>query len=159
MKLVSRRGGRLAFQLGRPERRVLLAALALYPQLNAAHQPLTRSKLRRKLAEAEALLHEVRSDHQRENKKLVTVFIRDRLGGSEALPGEEPFTLTLTRPEANWLLEVLNDVRVGSWVKLGEPEEDQLRKLAATPAKLRTLAAMEFCAFFQSALLEALDHR
>jgi hypothetical protein len=63
--------------------------------------------------------------------------------------------LALAPAQFEWLLQVLNDIRVGSWVQLGCPE--------LAPARLSELAAknpipftaMETSGYFQMALLEA----
>ena len=56
--------------------------------------------------------------------------------------------------EVEWLLQVLNDVRVGSWLALGEPERGQ--EPAVTAQNARYLLALELCGLFQSVLLAAL---
>ena len=37
--------------------------------------------------------------------------------------------LTLSGPEIEWLLQVLNDVRVGSWIALGSPDPESGKKI------------------------------
>ena len=66
------------------------------------------------------------------------------------------FRLLLQPTEVEWLLQVLNDVRVGSWLALGEPDEDKPPDL--TPENFRYAVAMEVCGAFQSALLAALGN-
>jgi hypothetical protein len=61
---------------------------------------------------------------------------------------------TLTASEMEWLLQVLNDVRVGSWLALGEPEELEIPEVNRTNAPY--LLAMESAGYFESALLDAL---
>ena len=61
---------------------------------------------------------------------------------------------TLMAPEMEWLLQVLNDVRVGSWLALGEPEELEIPEVNQTNAPY--VLAMESAGYFQSALLDAL---
>ena len=62
--------------------------------------------------------------------------------------------LLLKGAELEWLLQVLNDVRVGSWLKLGQPDENQSPDV--TPENFQFVLAMEVCGAFQSALLAAL---
>ena len=62
--------------------------------------------------------------------------------------------LTLAPTQMEWLLQVLNDVRVGSWLTLGKPEEGE-----APVFKERAgiyWVAMEVCGIYQSVLLSAL---
>lgn len=55
-----------------------------------------------------------------------------------------------------WLLQVLNDVRVGTWVSLGRPDPQTKHKLKPTAKNLHRLAIIELSGTFQMVLLEAL---
>lgn len=157
MKFVRRHGQTLRFELGKRERRLLLHALQLYPQLDVAHQRLTKAEKTERHTEAEDLRQEILSDHQRECRQLIGTFIGDKLGGTAEVPGSTAFPLALTRAQAEWLLEVLNDVRVGTWVRLGQPDEASLLGVTFNAENVARAAAMEYCAYFQSLLLEVLD--
>jgi hypothetical protein len=50
---------------------------------------------------------------------------------------------------------VLNDIRVGSWVKLGCPDLEKPAPLEMTRANARALQAMHISGQFQMELLEA----
>ncbi len=63
--------------------------------------------------------------------------------------------LTLSSPQMEWLLQVLNDIRVGSWLILGEPDEKKGKPIELNDANARYYAAMEFCGLFQMTLLDA----
>jgi hypothetical protein len=153
MKLTRRHGQTFHLELGRRERRVLVQALQLYPQLDVAHQRLTTAEKPGHHAGAEMLRREILSDHQRENRQCVSDFIAHGLGGPGEPPGQTPFPLAITRAQCDWLLEVLNDVRVGLWVRLGEPDEAGLMKLALSAESIALVTVMEYCGCFQSALL------
>ena len=88
-------------------------------------------------------------DHK---KKLNQFFNDDRRFFKEA-KGE--LRLTLNGEQMEWLLRVLNEIRVGSWVRLGRPELEAVRKIRPTNEQARFLASMELSGYFQSALLEA----
>jgi hypothetical protein len=62
--------------------------------------------------------------------------------------------MTLSAADVEWLLQVFNDVRVGSWVHLGLPEE-RIAKLTLENAP--HLWAMEMAGYFESQLLKALE--
>jgi hypothetical protein len=68
-------------------------------------------------------------------------------------------TIHLTPGQMEWLLQVLNDVRVGTWVNLGRPDAESKEKLEPTEENLRGLAMMELCGFFQMTLLEAMESK
>ena len=69
------------------------------------------------------------------------------------------FNFTLLRTDAEWLLQVLNDIRVGHWLLLGAPEEllemDDVNQLE--PALHRAWLAMELSGMFQMEILHALQ--
>jgi len=100
---------------------------------------------------------EAMSEHQRANRALIETMIRDALGGAvegKVSRGQAPFTLS--RTQAEWLLEVLNDVRVGCWVRLGRPDQESVRALKLSAANVADFGAMELAGYWQSLLLEAL---
>jgi hypothetical protein len=63
----------------------------------------------------------------------------------------EAFTVT----ELDWLLQVLNDIRVGSWLRLGSPADPH--RLELTKNNWDDFVALEFCGFMQSVLLRSLN--
>ena len=72
--------------------------------------------------------------------------------------GQNGLRFSLRAPQMEWLLQVLNDIRVGSWLILGSPDQ------AGKPIVLNEQTApyfwsMEMSGYFQSALLEALNEQ
>jgi len=51
----------------------------------------------------------------------------------------------------------LNDIRVGSWIKLGSPDPDASRRGGWTEETAPYWLTMELCGAFQMVLLDALD--
>jgi hypothetical protein len=86
------------------------------------------------------------------DRRLTQLFADDRAFFKEA---DGDFQFTLTGEQLEWLLRVLNEVRVGSWVRLGRPELAAARKIRLTGAYGRLYTAMELCGYFQANLLEA----
>ena len=78
--------------------------------------------------------------------------------GRFRLESPDQFRFTLTGEQMEWLLQVLNDMRVGCWVKLGRPELEP-----APPRKLRRRESPPPCppsnssGFFQMVLLGAYE--
>jgi hypothetical protein len=62
--------------------------------------------------------------------------------------------LSLSPAEAEWFMQVLNDIRVGSWILLGSPDG---KPLELTPEKAPHFVAMERAGYFQMQLLAALE--
>jgi hypothetical protein len=150
VKLVRVTKTRLVFHLGPREKRSLLQLLKLYPCVPSAHHVLSKSS---RLPDREAnqrLLDEALAEQRAENKKRLQAMLADPRRFDHTETGAR---LSLSRSEAEWVLQVLNDIRVGNWVLLGSPEE----KLAElTAANAPHFLAMEMAGYFQMPLLEAL---
>lgn len=151
MKLLEARPDALVFVLGRRE-------MALF--VNALHGfPVTRPKPPAVTAEgappndsAQALLEESLAEHKRENAAVLRKFLDSpdhiRVEGTTV-------HLTIPRESVEWLLQVLNDLRVGSWELLGCPKPDDVE---VTDENVLHYVVMETCGMFQMALLGALEN-
>jgi hypothetical protein len=151
MKLIQATQTRLVFHLGQREKQSLGSILKLYPRVPSAHHVLSKSG---QLPDAEAnqqLLDEALAEQRAENKKQVQALLADSRHFADTETGGR---LSLTRVETEWLLQVLNDIRVGSWVILGSPDN---KPAELTPANARHFLAMEMAGYFQMQLLEALE--
>ena len=150
MKLIRTTKGRLLFRLGQWEEHLLPEVLKLYPCLPPAHQKLSRAG---RVPDAEAnqrLLDEALAEHRAENRKHVQALLADRRKFGHDQTGGR---LSLSPAELEWVVQVLNDVRVGSWVRLGSPEEKTVKLNEQTAPHVQ---AMELAGYFQMQLLEAL---
>jgi len=150
VKLIQATKSRLIFQLGQREERLLLRVLSLYPCVPPAHRQLSKGG---RLPEPEAnqrLLDEALAEHRADNKKQLQALLADRRLFTQRETGAE---LSLSPAQVDWVLQVLNDVRVGSWVLLGSPEELAVDLNEKTAPHVR---AMEMAGYFQAQFLEAL---
>lgn len=157
MRLLRASKGNYQFHLGEREKHVFCELLGLYPCIPPAHQPLSKNG---KLPDGEVnqrLLDEALAEQRAENQKLLQTFLSDplRLVGIKK-QGDDGFRLTLSPAELEWLLQILNDIRVGSWLKLGSPEEPKLVLNAST---MPHVWAMEASGHFQMQLLAAVEKR
>ena len=140
------------YQIDAREEALLLAVLRLYPVLQNSHHRLSKDPERAGSAEQRLLeesMAQLRASHRR---KLDELFLAPQRYFKDA-PNER--RLVLTGDQFEWLLQVLNDIRVGSWVKLGCPDLEKAPPLEQTRANARALQSMHLCGQFQSALLEA----
>ena len=154
MELNRLEGDQYIFEMGKREKRVLLEILNRYPLIPVTHLRVTRSSGSAGLETNQRLLEEALTEQRAESKKQLDAWLQseDRFKAVKA-----GFLLTLSRHQAEWLLQVLNDVRVGSWIKLGEPNEMSERSITLTSENAPDLFTMEASAYFESVLLEALD--
>jgi len=149
VKLVRHAGERFEFQLGGREKDLLMEILGLYPRIPSAYQRLSKSAGSEE--PNQRLLEEALAEQRRENKKQLQALLADREKMTENAQG---WRLALTSAELEQLLQILNDVRVGSWVRLGSPES----RLEVLDEKMAPdFWAMETAGFFQIRFLQMLE--
>ena len=150
MKFIRSATDLLVFSLGKREREWLLAVLALYPRLSAAPEKLSRSTGSPGPESGQRLLDEALAEQRAENRRQMRALLADPRHFQETETGAR---LSLAPADLEWLLQILNDIRVGSWVRLGSPEAGPgvLNKQTAPD-----IWAMEMAGYFQSHLLEAM---
>ena len=96
------------------------------------------------------------AEERRSHQKTVQQFFSNQRR-FQAGPEDRLF-LELTEAESDWLLRILNDLRVGSWVKLGRPAQEEYSRLQPTPDNVADLATLMWTGQMQGVLLEALGH-
>jgi hypothetical protein len=145
-------GTSLVFHMSKREKQWLLSTLKMYPVLDASFHQINKTKDPANKAEQQLLEDEMAAQRRSHKKKL-----EQFLGGEERFLQESPdnFRFTLTPEQSEWLLQILNEVRVGSWVQLGRPEMAQAPGLVSSKEKAVYFNAMEMSGYFQMALLEA----
>jgi hypothetical protein len=149
---VTRSDRQWVLHLSTRERRLLFEILKLYPRMPVGHLRLSQSGAGTEAEANQRLLEEALAEQRKENKQRLQALLADAERWKEIKPG---FRLALSAGEIEWLLQVLNDIRVGSWVALGSPEQIyQLALLNETTAP--HFWAMEISGLFQQPLIEAL---
>ena len=119
MKVLRRTSERIVFGLGVREKTLLDQLLGYYPVQPESRPQLSRNLPAERLAEAETLLHEA----LREQKKELAAWLHTRFAEGESLSRTgSGWRLTLKTPEVECFLQVLNELRVGAWTRLGCPE-------------------------------------
>ena len=150
MKLVKATKARLVFELGQREKRSLPQILKLYPCMPSGHHMLSKSGRLPDRVANQQLLDEALAEQRAENKKQVQALLADPRRFEHTETGVR---LSLSPADVEWLMQVLNDIRVGSWVILGSPDKKPVELNAAT---VPHFLAMEMAGYFQMQLLEAL---
>ncbi len=151
MKLLSSTEDRVAFHLGKREKQVLCAVLAAYPRIPPSHQVLSRGGHVPVQDAGQHLLDEALAEQRSQLQTQVQRFLS---GEGLLRENETGWRLSLSRAEVEWLLQILNDVRVGSWVRLGSKDEP-VESIDAQNAA--DVWAMHAALHFQGALLAALE--
>ena len=151
MKLIRNAGNRLLIHIGLREKDLLTSVLRLYPCVPPAHQQLSKSGGLKDSAGSQQLLDEALAEHRAEKKKQVENLLENSQRFAKVDSG---WRFTLSPGELEMLLQVLNDIRVGSWLRLGSPE-GRVQKLDDETAP--HLWAMEMSGLFQMWFLEVMN--
>ncbi|HSH15554.1 MAG TPA: hypothetical protein VLD18_05945 [Verrucomicrobiae bacterium] len=131
------------------ELQMLLVVLGSFPLLNHS-QAVSKSGDGEQLAEAQQLLEEALAERRQ--------VMRHELEQWMQTPGR--FSRTARKIEwqiendrREWLLQILNDVRVGAWRELGSPESLEAARERSDEQSGRHVALMELAGMFQMTLL------
>ena len=147
MKIV-RSGDKFLCQVGRDEQTLLWDLLKLYPCISSDTQggPPEDSH------PSTALLEEALAEQRSENKKRIQTFLQERHLCADS---EKTYQFSVSASEMEWLLQILNDVRIGNWISLGSPAEKlELKLLDEKTAPY--FWAMELAGHFEMQILSAL---
>lgn len=156
MKLLRTRRAQLVFDISQEEKNLLFEILELYPLVHPAHHRLSKTAAASQLDENQRLLDEALAAQRAENRKNLRSLL-DEPGRFQA--AETGLMFKITRPEADWLLQVLNDVRIGSWIALGAPDTEAGEKIPLNEETAPHIRSMEIAGAFETVFLDALTGR
>lgn len=153
MKHVSTDDLALYFELPVREHAALIQILQTYPALPPSHQRVSRELAEARVQDYQRLLDETLAEQRADNQRQLESWL--------AAPGRfrksrTGIRLKLQRSDAEWLLQVLNDIRLGCWLRLGSPEITAVNPENVQPQLLPAWVAMELSGYFQMGILEAL---
>jgi hypothetical protein len=154
MKLVRHAAAGWTFQLTKIEAQYLRHLVGeMYPFGRVPRIMISKKERNRQAVERESLLHESLAEHREHLKQSAAKFLAEQ---KWAAAGKDHL-LTLNAESREMLFQILNDVRVGCWRALGEPESLDLLPLpdANSPAEeTRCRYALELAGYFEYVLLE-----
>ena len=153
MNCVDFDGERFVFQMNKREKYLLIHTLSLYPLIPPAHHRIATSGESTEGATDQQLLDEALAEQRKENKRQLEMLLKETGRFKEVQGGCEFF---LNKPQIEWLLQVLNDVRIGSWLALGSPDEKKGKTAQLTEQNAQFMWFMEFAGYFQMLLLRAM---
>ena len=155
MKLLSQDDNHYVLQFTTQEKDLLLGLLPQYPKLPADHHQASKNDTIN--ADVQALLADALAEQREKNRVAAQSFLTNT---ARFEPNEEDWLLTLTDVEIEWFLQVLNDLRVGSWLALDSPEQDDdgsyINFESVTAENVTDIWTMEICGALQYELLNAL---
>ncbi|MFM1941714.1 MAG: hypothetical protein RI897_696 [Verrucomicrobiota bacterium] len=144
-------GAQVLMGLSLREKEWLEFLLEAYPLTPEGHLPLSHSVGEEGLREEREMLAASLKESRQGNLGLVDRFLAEMGKASEV---EDGIRISVEESQIDWLLEVLNDVRVGCWVRLGRPDPDEMQEGQGEEA---LHAAMGIAGYFQAGLLAALE--
>ncbi len=150
MKLHAAEGESLIFGLSNREKMMLCQLLSLYPRIPESYH---LAKSSGEVDPSHKLIEEALAEQRQENKRHLQALLDSPDRFKKTGNG---WRLTLSRAETDWLLQLLNDVRVGSWIQLGSPDPKSKQRFELNADSAASFWSMELCGHFQAVLLQAL---
>ncbi|HEX4342976.1 MAG TPA: hypothetical protein VH255_06275 [Verrucomicrobiae bacterium] len=153
MKLLRSHDDVFVFGFEAIEKRALLDTLKSISSIPPSRQPLSKSTLLA-TAENQRLLDESLAAQRVQNQKEITALLTkpDRL---KRVANQWQFTVT--RPEIEILLQMLNDVRLGSWTALGCPDLDREDGVTIDEESLPYVLRMELAGHLEEFFIRAVS--
>jgi len=140
-----------------PRGKALLEKLCQqFPALEVTHFDLCRTMDEDELPDGRELADQSLTEEQNEVRERMAKFFTEE-GRFETM--ENFLLMRMTTAEVDLRLQVLNDVRIGCWVRAGSPSEGAEDRLRSNPKTAPLLATMQLCGLFQGALLDGLHRR
>lgn len=160
MKLLSKTEKQLDFELNELETQLLGLTLSAYPMADHAWatpgsstdsppQPAANST-----SPDPELLHDALKELKEAHRSRLVTFLSGQ--GLEALSNGRS-QLHLPREDVEWFLQVVNELRVASWYRLGCPPEEAEADLTARAELLPDLLRLDFAGLLLSVILSALE--
>jgi hypothetical protein len=149
VKVVRSSKENLVVELNRREQLLLLKLLEAYPLVPSSYQQLSRRGELKDQQANQRLLDEAMAENRKENREHLQAFLKDPDTFEQ---GQNGCCMHLSQGDLDWLLQILNDIRVGSWIALGSPEEKPLKM---NPETAPQYWVMEIAGFLEAALLNA----
>jgi hypothetical protein len=150
MKLVNESNGSWQYLLAQNEADLLRGLVKKFPFTEDSHVKISRTDMDSKAAEREKLLNESLAAHRKELQMLAL----NLLDGAKWKKSGRDCRFTLNSEAREILLQILNDIRIGCWHELGEPENLESKP---TPISMKDLARrnlMDLAGYFERSLLE-----
>ena len=149
MKLIRRSEGNWQLALHQNEFDLLCHLMKKFPHTQRAPAKISKTDRDSKSVEREELLNESLVEHRKELKRWAVNLI----AGNKLKISKEHHLLLLTAEDREILLQILNDIRVGYWRALGEPESLELQQFDCSAQERRYRNLMNLAGYFEHHLI------
>jgi leucyl/phenylalanyl-tRNA---protein transferase len=153
MRLVKQSKGSWQYQLNQHEAVILPGLVKKFPFTGLHHGKISRTDKAPEAIAREKLLNESLAEHRNELKRLAM----DLLGPDKLKPQANGHVLTLDAGSREILLQILNDIRVGCWRALGEPEDLDSPAPQTSGIDLACRNLMNLAGYFENSFLDAVS--
>jgi hypothetical protein len=143
---------RFMLELAGREYRLLREVIRLFPRIPVAYHQLNPTGDPAETAADQRLLEESLAAQKANARRQLEVWL-DHANRFRSKAGR--WQLRFSASELDWFLQILNDVRVGSWLRLGSPPDLQALKL--TEENRDDIVALEVCGLAQTVILRGLN--
>ena len=154
MKFLRIEDGKFVLEFAPEEKALLLHLLNLYPLVPESYHRLTKDKKLPEREENQQLLDDALKAQREQNKKEILALVSEPGRFTEA---DKAAQAAFTRAELEWLLQVVNDVRVGCWIALGSPGYEIRKKARPDKDSLRQMMFMELAGAFEMFFLGVIN--
>lgn len=149
MKLVKQRCETWQYELNQVEADLLNQLLKHFPFTNNVPVKISKADADPKSIEREKLLNDSLVEHRKELNRQAKIL----MSGEKLITGKEGHLLTLSAEEREILLQILNDIRVGCWRALGEPENIELHEPRVSNPAQAHQRLMDLAGYFEHHLV------
>ena len=153
MKIQRTKGGGVVWHLSEPEHRGLQKVFEAYPMIPAGYHRLSKRTATPAAHDGQEVLEDALAEQKRAAKQVLERLWNRRLLPSSVAAG---FVLALKPAEVECLLQIVNELRVGNWIKLGSPGLSLEWKPPLSIDTAKHLHALEVCGEVEMQLLAAL---
>ena len=156
MNVTRQEDGQFELRMEEEEWRSLCQLLSQYPLTPADHHSLnSKNNPDPGLKESDQWLRDSVSKHQTDRELQIKQWIQ----GIEPVDSDEGhlYPVLFDAERADWLIEILNDLRVGSWMSLNCPAPETLSDKSPDSEEWPRIWIMEVSGMNQSILLQALS--
>lgn len=153
MKLLKHNKEGWQYELNKREGDCLRSLLNQFPITESAHAKISKTCAEPETIEKEKLLNESLAQHRDELKKLA----KNLMSADKLKAGQNGWRLLISSEEREVLFQILNDIRVGCWRVLGEPENLEPKSSPPSDKELVFYNLMNLAGYFEHKLLNLPD--
>lgn len=154
MKFLRAAGDKFDFELAPVEKDLLLHLLALYPLVPESHHQLTKDSQMPRRTENQRLLDESIKAQREANRKEIASWLVEP---DRFIQRGDHWLVQVGRSDLEWLLQVMNDIRVGSWMALGSPGYAEAQPKPSDPKSMPHVLRLEVAGSFEMFFLGAVN--